>query len=48
MIYNDEVCLDERNLIGGAEELETLRHGVVGRRLMVLQTAPSVLPEFGI
>jgi hypothetical protein len=29
------------------EELETLRHGVVGRRLMVLQTVLSVLPESG-
>ena len=28
------------------EELVTLRHGVVGRRLMVLQTIPSVLSEF--
>jgi hypothetical protein len=29
------------------EELETLRHWVVGRRLMVLQTVLSVLPESG-
>jgi hypothetical protein len=43
MIYNDEVWLDEQKLRGGPEELETLRHGVVWGRLMVLQTVPSVL-----